>query len=194
MQFNFDKAWLLALEERFGTVSEIREVGIIGRPKIMVFYFKDFPQKGMLTAITGGLSNSTHPDWKMGRPELMITQKSSDFRWGKAIAFFASAHAGDKTFQYGDTFKLDFPMSEDSDMNACFVFQPPFLEGDDKKFIVGGRIIYLAAMFPLYDEEIDLFGQVGIGAFATTKGYDCYDPKRPRVTKEAVAAAAAAAA
>lgn len=185
MQYNFDKAWLLALEIRFGTVSEIREVGIPGRPKILVYYFADLPQKGMTTAITCGLSNTPHPDWKFGRAELMITMKGNNYLWGKALGFFASAYGGDKPFSYGDRFKLDFPMTDESEMNACFVFQPSFLPDDEKKFVLADRTIFLAAMVPLYEEEIELFARIGHKEFIVPNGTDFTDPKRAHVTAPA---------
>ncbi|WP_295998517.1 suppressor of fused domain protein [Rugamonas sp.] len=181
MQYIFDKAWLLALEIRFGTVSEIREVGLPGRPKMLVYYFADLPQNGMTTAITSGLSSAEHPDWKFGRPELMITMKSSDHLWGKAIGYFASAYAGDKPFSYGDRFKLDFPISGESDMNACFVFQPSFLPDDEKKFVLTDRTIFLAAMIPLYEDEIETFGKMGSKEFIISNAIDFTDPKREHV-------------
>jgi hypothetical protein len=183
MEYNFNKAWLLALEERFGmTASELREVKLEGRPRILVYYFANFPEAGMLTAITCGLSNASHPDWKFGKPELMVTLDTTDYQWGKAAAYFALAHYGDKAFSYGESFKLDFPMAGDSTMNAAFLYKPSFLDAEQAKFVLQDRVVHLAGMYPMYDEEVKVFETIGLEAFWNAPGFDYYNARRPLVS------------
>ncbi|MET0266222.1 MAG: hypothetical protein ABW202_11450 [Duganella sp.] len=47
MANNFERAWLLALEERFGVQAPIAEVTLDNRPRMLVYYFSDFPAKDM---------------------------------------------------------------------------------------------------------------------------------------------------
>ena len=83
--------FLLALDDRFGEVDEIRKIQSEGKPEIVVFYFRDLPEPGTLTAITCGLSSAEHPDWKHGAPELIVSLDTEDLGWGLAAAYFASA-------------------------------------------------------------------------------------------------------
>lgn len=183
MKYNFDKGWLLALEGRFGmTASEIREVTLEGMPRMLVFYFADFPEKGMLTAVTGGLSNASHPDWKFGKPELMITLETSDYQWGKAAGFFALAFQNQRAFTYGDSFKFDFPMASDSDMNAVFVYKPSFLSAEQAKFELKDRTVHLAGLYPMYEEEIKVYETLGLEDFWNAPNFEFFDVKRPKVT------------
>lgn len=178
MANNFERAWLLALEERFGVQAQIAEVALDNRPRMLVYYFSDFPAKGMLTAVTAGLSNASHPAWVNGKPELMFTLHTSDTGWGSAAAYIAQSFYGDSAFNYQSSFRLDAPMSKDSAMNACFVYQPQHLSGDQITFALPDRTIHLAGLFPMYDEEVALYEKIGLLEFWNTPGFDCYNPRR----------------
>jgi hypothetical protein len=51
-------------------------------PGVTSLVYRDTPEKGMITALTYGVSRSEHKDWKFGRPELCITVESDDISWG----------------------------------------------------------------------------------------------------------------
>jgi hypothetical protein len=178
MAYNFEQAWLLALEERFGVTAQIAEVALENRPRMLVYYFPDFPAQGMLTAVTAGLSNANHPSWVNGRPELSFTLKTTDSGWGSAAAYIAQSFYGDSPFHYQASFKLDAPMSRDSAMNACFVYKPQFMSDEQITFELPDRTIHLASLFPMYDEEVRMYETVGLLEFWNTPGFDCYDPRR----------------
>ena len=135
-------------------VSAIKEMQSEGKPKIHVLYFDELPEAGFVTAVTVGLSNANHPDWKLAVPELMITMEGNDRSWGLGIAYFASAFFGVKRFSYGDIFKIDTPISPESPMNAFLAFAPPFSTTADFTFELSDRKIILAGMYRIYDEEI----------------------------------------
>jgi hypothetical protein len=177
----FGKIWLEALEQRFGGVSEIKEIQSAGKPRIFVFYFEDLPEKGNLTAVTCGLSNANHPDWKFGKPELIISLDTADRGWGRGAGYFASAFFGEKRFRYGDLFKVDDPLSSESPMNTCFLFAPSFLDKDQAKFEFSDRTIFLIGMYPMYDEEIEIYQRIGLEAFWHADGFDLYNPRRRQV-------------
>ena len=178
---NFGKEWLGALESRFGEVNEIRKIQADGGPTIFAFYFRDLPEPGFITAITCGLSRADHPDWKFGTPELMVTMQSDSLAWGLCAAYFASAYFGEKRFSYGDVFKVDDPISEDSEMNAYLLFSPAFLDREQASFDLGGKPINLVAMYPLYDDEIAIYDRVGLEAFWHADGFELDNPGRARV-------------
>jgi len=181
MTYHFEKSWLEALEERFGQVDEIREMQSDGKPKISIFYFYDLPEKGTLTAITCGLSNSNYPDWKFGKPELIVSLDTEDPSWGLGIGYFASAFFDEKRFSYGDVFKIDDPISDESPMNAFLVFAPSFLDKEQAKFELPDRTIFLAGMYPIYNEEIDLYNHIGLEGFWHSDGFDMYNPRRNKI-------------
>jgi len=183
MEYNFDKAWLLALEDRFGMqAARIGDIKVAGKPRILVYYFADFPAKGMLTAVTGGLSNAGHPNWVNGKPELMISLHTEDHGWGSGIGYFAQSFFDDDAFGYGSSYKLDQPLSGDSAMNACFVYKPAFMSQEQIKFELPDRTIFVAGMFPMYDDEVPLFEKMGVKDFWNSPGFDCYNPRRMRIS------------
>jgi hypothetical protein len=128
--------------------------------------------------VTGGLSNASHPDWKHGKPELCFALRTKDSKWGSSAGYLAQAFFNEKPFRYESTFALDRPMSDDSAMNACFVYSPPFLNQEQIKFELSGRTIFLAGLFPLYEEEIAMYQSQGLQNFCRTPGFDPYDPRR----------------
>jgi hypothetical protein len=174
--------WLEALKARFGEVTTIRKVQCPDKPTIYVFYFDDLPEEGFLTAITCGLSEARHPDWVSGAPELIITMKSSDHSWGFAAGYFASSFFGEKRFIYGDVFKVDDPLSGESEMNACLLFAPSFLDREQSKFVLPDRTVHLVGLYPLYDDEIAIYDRVGLKAFWHADGFEMDNPKRGRVS------------
>jgi len=178
MNPDFSKEWLVALEETFGSVSDVKEIQGDNKPKIQVFYFDNLPEEGCLTAVTSGLSNATHPQWTMTKPELMVSLESSDKSWGLSIAYFASAFFNEKPFRYGDIFKIDTPISAESLMNGFLVFAPPFSTQEDFTFDLSDRKISLVGMYPIYEREIAYYDEVGLEEFWHTEGFELYDPKR----------------
>ncbi|MEQ8634354.1 suppressor of fused domain protein [Gimesia maris] len=178
----FENSWVEALESRFGSIDSILKVQANDdQPLIHVFYFEDLPEEGTLTAVTCGLSNASHTDWKQGKPELIVSLDTSDKSWGFAAGYFASAYFNEKRFSYGDVFLIDNPISEESAMSAYLVFAPSFLNQEQATFELPDRTIYLAGMYPLFASEIDLYNKIGLKEFWHSEGFDMYNPKRTPV-------------
>ncbi|MBN73832.1 MAG: hypothetical protein CME32_31635 [Gimesia sp.] len=181
MDDSFSLLWHEALEERFGMIDDTLEVQSEGCPEIKVFYFEDLPKEGILTAVTCGLSNASHPDWIGGKPELIVSLETMDKSWGFAAGYFASALFGKKTFSYGDLFKLDDPFSDESEMNVFLAFAPSFLDQKNSTFNLPDRTIHLIGMYPLYDEEVEVYSRIGLKEFWHSEGFELYNPKRNKV-------------
>ena len=181
MEHNFEQAWLLALEERFGVQARIAQVALDNRPRMLIYYFENFPAKDMTTAITAGLSNANHPSWENGKPELCFSLYTKDPGWGSAAAYIAQSFFDDSPFNYQASFKIDQPMSKDSAMNACFVYRPQFMNEEQIKFELPDRTIFLAGLFPMYDEEVPMYESKGILEFWNTPGFDPYNPRRASI-------------
>jgi len=167
----------------FGVENAIHKVDPMienGKP-IYVFFYEDLPEKGKLTAITYGLSEANHPDWKFGRPELVVTLDTSDKAWGMAAGFLASQYQGEKPFRYGDLYTLDGPVSDESEMVGYLVFAPSFLNQEQAKIELSEKTIYLTGMYPVYKEEIDLYHKIGLEKFWHSDGFDMYDVHRQNI-------------
>lgn len=178
----FRAAWLGELEAKLGKANFFRRVRDVGKPSVYAIYFEDLPERGYLTAVTCGLSEAGHPKWKLGCPELIVTMKTRDIAWGLAAAYFASAFFGEKSFSYGDVFKLDHPIAQDSAMNAYLLFAPSFLNRDQAKFVLPDRTINLVGLYPIYGEEISTYDRIGLKAFWHADGFEMDNPKRGPVT------------
>src|SRR5262245_45461134 len=60
-------------------------------PPIHAIFFHDVPEPGYTTAVTFGLSLANHPEWKVGKPELLLCVQSADEAWGEAVASVVEA-------------------------------------------------------------------------------------------------------
>lgn len=172
--------FLERLTELFGQENAIHKVEPLvdgGRP-VFIFFYENLPEDGTLTAITYGLSESNHPDWKIGRPELIVSLDTEDKSWGMAAGFFASEYQGRKPFCYGDLFTLDAPISDESSMVGYFVFAPSFLTQQQATIALPNKTVHLAGMYPIYEEEIELYKKIGLEKFWKSDGFDMYDVKR----------------
>jgi hypothetical protein len=176
-QVNFNSDWLTALEARFGTVTEIRKIGAVGKPVVHVLYFAHTPKRGLMTAVTCGLSNTRHPHWNETKPELVITMNSPNLGWGLGAAWVGSLFFDEKRFHYGDLFKLDDPISEESAMNAFLLFAPSFPKAKEP-FLLPDRTIHLVGIYPLHSDEVDVYREIGLEKFWKHPDFDSYDPKR----------------
>jgi hypothetical protein len=150
---------------------------------VSVMFWRDFPEKGTLTSVTYGLSEANHPDWKYGKPEIILSLDTADESWGIGTAIFASDFQGKKSFTYGSVFTTDVPISRESEMTGFFVFAPSFLEQDEATIQLPDCKIHLSGMYPIYKEEVDVFNEIGLENFWHHSNFNMYDVNRKRVSK-----------
>lgn len=173
------EAFLDGLEELFGKADVIRKMNLEnGDAPIHVFFYRDLPETGMMTSVTYGLSEGHHPDWKNGRPEIILTLETQDENWGLATAYFASKFKGDKNFSYGSLFTFDKQISAESEMVGFFVFAPAILSKEHAEIKTYDGSIHLMGMYPIYKEEIKIYQMIGLKSFWHMEGFDLYDTKR----------------
>jgi Suppressor of fused protein (SUFU) len=160
------------------------EALINGLPGVTAIVYTDIPEKGLITALTYGLSHVEHPAWKLGRPELCISVKSSDMAWGRAAGFLANQLRGDCPFSYGQIINLHEQISVDSEMDAFFVFAPSTLDKEDYSNIDIGTDykINIAGLYPMYSDEIEIYEQIGLEKFWQHPDFDNYSVNRKRIT------------
>jgi hypothetical protein len=149
-------------------------------PAVSTLVFRDFPEKGMVTGITYGLSLARHPNWKHGRPELVITMEADDLAWPLTAGIMANRLRGDCPFSYGNTINFGEPIAEGSPLESFFVFAPASLEEKDYVDIEIGKDykITVAGLYPIYATEIQKINDWGMEKFWKHPGYDLYNPKR----------------
>ncbi|HZN69303.1 MAG TPA: suppressor of fused domain protein [Tepidisphaeraceae bacterium] len=149
--------------------------------------FEGVPEPGYLTAATLGLSLADHPEWKFGKPELMICVNSTDPAWAMAITDIAEQHRGDFTFSYGQTINFNARISPDSEMSGFFLFAPSFptraFQQEETKVVLPATTVHLKGMYPMYDGEIDLYRRLGLERFWKLDGFDPWDVRRPDLSK-----------
>ena len=152
-----------------------------GMPPVAVFVYEHWPVSGFITAFTFGLSLASHPDWKFGRPELMISMESLDPSWPFAIGYLASTLRGDCPFSYGNTVNLRSKMSEGSDMDAVLIFAPPHLTREQKAVKMNAFTCHIAGVYPMYSSELPLYEEIGLESFWHHPGWDPLNERRPRL-------------
>jgi hypothetical protein len=159
------------------------ESDLVDVPKVVCMVYQDVPELGHITGITYGLSEVPHSEWRLGRPELLISVQSTDTAWPLAVAAMANRLRGQCPFRYGDVINFGERVAEESEMSAFFVFAPSILEKEEFLNIdVGGpQPINIAGMYPIYDSELPVFAQLGLERFWDHPHFDLYDVRRSRV-------------
>lgn len=153
-----------------------------GGPKVSVFVYKNLPEPGMITGVTYGLSVLPHPDWKFGRPELIVSMKSLDTAWPFAAAYFAGEFRGLKRFSYGDVFTMDEPIAGDTEMNGFLVFAQGILDSQPPHLEMNGFNLSFYQLYPIHSSELALYNEIGLEAFWKHPGFDIDDPTRKPIT------------
>ncbi|SDE44330.1 Suppressor of fused protein (SUFU) [Paenibacillus sp. UNCCL117] len=178
--------YLEHIEHVFGEGYTIRKVEAVdGGPPVHVFIYKDLPEEGMMTFITYGLSEGDHPDWRVGKPELILTLETGDEAWGFAAAYLAAQLRGIKRFSYGDLFTWGEPISGESGMSGFFVFAPAIIDRERQKVELPVKPVNLVGLYPVYREEIDLIQTIGLEKFWHLDGFELYNVNRKNLALEA---------
>ena len=156
--------------------------GIAGVTSIV---YKDIPEKGMITGITYGLSLGNHPDWKFGRPELIITVDSKDASWAQVAGYLANSLRGNCPFSYSNTINFREKISDESEMDAFLVFAPSILDKKDFADIDIGLDykINIAGLYPIYASEMELIEKNGLEKFWKHPDFDMYNVNRKPISE-----------
>jgi hypothetical protein len=152
-----------------------------GLKGITEILYKDLPEPGFLTGVTYGLSLAEHPDWRLGKPELIISVRSSDERWAHAVGLVAEQLRGVCPFTYGSTINFHAQISPESGMTAFVIFAPAVLDRDSFLNIdVGDTKINIAGCYPIHETEMKFIDEQGLEAF-WKRDWDLYDVRRAPV-------------
>ena len=129
--------------------------------------YEDLPEAGFLTAVTDGLSLADHLEWRLGKPELCTSVRSSDQRWARAAAFVADRLRGVSPFAYGETINFRERVCPESVMSSFVIFTPAVLGRDDflNIDVEDALPIHLQGIYPIHDDERAWIEQHGLAAF-----------------------------
>jgi hypothetical protein len=154
-----------------------------GYPGVSSLIFPEYPEKGMMTAATYGLSVFPHPDWKLGRPELIISVDSSDMAWGQVVGHIGNSLRGSCPFSYGNTINFGEKPSTQSHMDAFLVFAPAVLKKEEYLNIDIGLPykINIAGLYPIYSSELAVIADMGLKNYWHHPGFDCFSVTRGRI-------------
>lgn len=147
-------------------------------PHVVVFVYKDWPMEGFITGFTYGLSAANHPDWKFGKPELMISVESQDESWTCAIGCMAEELRGKCPFRYGSTINFHEKVSDESDLDAFLIFGPPFLEKDQQAVKLKDFTCNIVGMYPMFSSELSLYDELGLEQFWHLPDWDPLNVQR----------------
>jgi hypothetical protein len=140
---------------------------IDGLPGMTSIVYTAIPEKGFITAFTYGLSLIKHPEWKFGRAELCISVESSKLDWGQVVGYIGNKLRGNCPFSYGQTINFREKISDDSEMDAFFVFAPSIMDKEDYLNIDIGTDykINIAGLYPMYSDELEVYEKIGLEKF-----------------------------
>lgn len=148
-------------------------------PMVLVVIYRDVPGRGFLTAVTYGLSLDTHPLWKLSRPELCILVKSENENWAKALGHLVSRLRGACPFVNGQIIRFGAPIVEESAMNAFWIWEPLFLEKEERDFNIGAQYpIHLQALYPIRESEINAIENMGPQELLKHPNFDPFNVSR----------------
>lgn len=172
------------LQSVFGKEDAIHKVEAKdGGPSIAVFVYKDIPEEGMITGVTYGLSACAFPAWTMARAEMIVSVESLDVNWPLAAGTFAALFRGEKSFSYGDVFTTDIPLASDTQMDGFLIFAQSILEPEFVSLQVNDYKIHFSQFYPIYKQELAIYGKIGLEAFWKHPGFDMYNVKRKPIRK-----------
>jgi hypothetical protein len=164
---------VVGLEGQYTLITEKDE-----RPSVWTVSYADIPEPGMLTAFTYGLSAAEHPDWKHGRPELVVSVNSDDRNWALAVGHVARIYRDESSFSYGTVLAVGDRPSDQSAMSAFFLFAPLVLDQSQARLILPDRVINFVQAYPIYEREVELVRQMGPTDFFRSPGVDWFDIRR----------------
>ncbi|MCI0647433.1 MAG: suppressor of fused domain protein [Chloroflexi bacterium] len=153
------------------------------RPPVWTIIYRRFPGQGSLTAFTYGLSSIDYPEWRSGRPELIISVDSNNIDWGLAIGYLARTMRGQHSFSYGSIIDFGGIIAGDSAMTGFFVFAPTVLSLEEAAIQLPDRTINLVQLYPIYREEYGLIEEMGTPDFFFREDVNLRDVNRPVVKK-----------
>ena len=120
-------------------------------PAMHVAIYRDFPEPGVVTGFTLGLS-LFHPPGG-GHKELTISMRDADDVWALACGYLAFKLRENCTFECGDTINFREQIAARSGMSAFVIVHPQWVPDQDAVVDTGVRPVEIVQLVPLYERE-----------------------------------------
>lgn len=127
--------------------------------------FPGFPEEDCLTSFTFGLSQVRHPLWRFGRPELVVSVRSSDEVWGLGAAFAARLLRGECAFSYGQILRFGERIDPSRPFDHYFLFAPRAVEQPCARIVLPDYVVNLVQAYPVNTEEVEAIQWMGPSEF-----------------------------
>lgn len=175
--------YLQYLKATIGIEAEIIGVETDNNDAILVAVCPNYPEVGLTTGLTYGLSEAQHDDWRKWnwKPELAITVASTETEWLLAAAHLIDSHRHTSSFAPGSLFDLGNIVHPESEMQAFLVFNltidtPKHLDN----IILGDNdAVKVLGLYPLYVGEVAMLHKVGMRKFFELPEYRLFSINRP---------------
>jgi len=167
------------LNERCGSTANLTYIPAGDAPPVLVASYLEYPAADHLTAFTVGMSSVAPAGSAQGdRPELMISVKSPNAAWARAIGVIAERYRGKAMFSVGDTVSVSDEISRSSPMRAFLVHNPSLLGLAGERLQIEERNVSVLQLYPVHDSEVALIRKHGYQAFIDSRP-DLADVRRP---------------
>lgn len=151
---------------------------------VLAVQYQDYPEEGLLTGFTYGLSEASHAEWKGAKPELTITVESKEESWVTVLAQLVEWNRNKHPFLPGSLFYLGKPIAADSQMDSFLIFNNAIdSESQFQRVDLGSEAVTLYGAHPLYHGEIKLIQKVGIRKFMGLREYSLLNVQRPDLSQ-----------
>jgi hypothetical protein len=151
--------------------------------------YQDYPEPGLTSGFTYGLSAVRHPEWKTYKPELCITVESAKDDWISAVARLVEWNRTNHPFLPGSLFHYGQAIAGDTQMDSFLVFNEeigearPIIPDSQRSVQLQDETIQIYQIYPLYHNEVEFIKKVGIRKFAGLQEYVPYQVKRPDLSE-----------
>ena len=151
--------------------------------------YRDYPEPGLTTGITYGLSAASHPEWKDYKPELCITVESINDDWVSAVSRLVEWNRSNHSFMPGSLFHYGNVIASDTQMDSFLVFNAGIGEAAHigptfaPPIQLADETIRIFQVYPLYHDEVEMIRKVGIRKFTGLREYAPYNVQRPDLSK-----------
>ena len=164
-----DETHLDMLEQMARRPAELVDAGHNpdGSP-IRVAYWINFPEVGMLTAFTVGVSGDSRWAGDIA-PELLISVQSTDLAWAHAIGAIAARDDEESTFDVDETVDFGAPVSTESEMSGFLLTRQMMMPGEFDLLETERGPVALRQMVPLYAEELAIIREMGPALFIAAR-------------------------
>jgi hypothetical protein len=121
---------------------------------VTVLFFHDWPVDGVLSAFTLGVALGSHVEELGGHPELVISLRTTDRRWGEGVGYLSEEARDQAVLGVGATLDIREPISAESPMTGFILTHPHHRGGETIRFRVADRDVVILEAHPILPSEL----------------------------------------